>query len=146
MPILAGQIVTAGQLNRMQPATYDAVGTALQAGPLSNTDVTGCSITFNTTTPNAVAVVNCTFYFVLTAAGTTSGSGRLSVDGVLETEFAIFGQGPGASADRATTAQSYRVGLPTAGSHTLKLCATTPASMSLQGLYTTLIATVYEVV
>ncbi|MEV6471611.1 hypothetical protein [Streptomyces sp. NPDC051657] len=146
MPISAGQTVTAGQLNRMQPKTYDAVGSGLQDGPLSNTDVTGCSVTFTTTTPNAIAIVNTTFYFVLTGSGTTSGSGRLAVDGVLEGEFAIFGQGPGSNADRATTAQSYKVTLPAAGSHTLKLTATAPTNVSLQGLYTTLIATVYEVV
>ena len=146
MPIASGQRVTAGQLNRMQPTTYRAVGSALQSGPLSNTDVTGCSVTLTTTAPNAVVVVTATFYFVFTGAGTTSASGRLAVNGVLENEFAIFGQDPGASADRATPTQSYRVVLPAAGSHTLKLTATTPANIALQGLYTTLVATVYEVV
>ncbi|MEV7491407.1 hypothetical protein AB0O08_11700 [Streptomyces anulatus] len=146
MPIYAGQIVTAEQLNRMQPKTYDAAGTTTQAGPLTDADVAGATITFTTATANAVAVVDTTFDFDFTAATTTIGSGRLNVDGVGEARYAVFGQGPGNGSDRSTVSQSYRVSLGAAGSHTLKLTVSAPTGMSLQGVYTSLVATVYEVV
>lgn len=146
MPIYSGQKVTAGQLNRIQPKTYDAVGTTAQAGPLTNADVTGATLTFTTTTANAIVVVDTTFDFDFTAATTTIGSGRLNVDGVGEARYAVFGQGPGDGSDRSTVSQTYRVTLPAAGSHTLKLTASAPAGMTLQGVYTSLVATVYEVV
>ncbi|MFE2019893.1 hypothetical protein ACFW9O_17840 [Streptomyces sp. NPDC059499] len=146
MPFLAGQKVTAGQLNRVQPVTYEAVGTTTQDGPLTDADVTSCSVTFNTTTANATAVVNCSFDYDITVATTTLGSGRLNVDGVGESRYATFQQGPGNASDRMTAAQSYRVILAAAGSHTLKLTFTVPTGMRLTGVYTSLVATIYEVV
>lgn len=146
MPILAGQKVTASQLMRLQPRTFDAVGTTTQAGPVTDADVAGATVTFTTSTANAVAVVNCSFDYEFTAATTTLGSGRLNVDGVGESRYATFQQGPGNADDRATTAQSYRVTLASAGSHTLKLTCTLPTNMRLTGVYTSLVVTVYEVV
>lgn len=146
MPILAGQIVTAAQLNRMQPVTYDAAGTGDLSGPVSDANVPGATITFTTTTANAVAVVETVFDFNFSGATVTLGSGRLNVDGVGESRYAIFQQGPGTSSDRSTCGQTYRVTLAAAGSHTLKLTATVPTNMDLTGAYTSLVATVYEVV
>lgn len=146
MPILAGQTVTAGQLMRLQPVTYDAVGTTSQAGPATNADVTGATITLTTSQPNAVAVVTTTFDFDFTAATTTVGSGRLVVDGVGQNRYAVFGQGPGDGSDRSTVSQSYRATLAAAGSHVLKLTFSAPSGMTLQGVYTSLVATIYEVV
>ncbi|WP_405391051.1 hypothetical protein OG596_26280 [Streptomyces sp. NBC_01102] len=145
MPILAGEILTADKLMRLQPKTYDAVGTTTQTGPLTDADVTGATVTFNTTAANATAVVQTVFDIDYTAATTTLGSGRLNVDGVGESEYAIFRQGS-ATGGRGTVAQTYRVTLASAGSHTLKLTHTVPTNCRLQGVYTTLTATVYEVV
>ncbi|MFJ8866712.1 hypothetical protein ACIRD6_13280 [Streptomyces sp. NPDC102473] len=146
MPIPAGGIVTAGQLGRMQPKPYDAVGTSNLVGPVTDGDVPGCSVTFTTTTANAVATVVIAVDFDFTAATTTLGSGRLNVDGVGESKYTIFQQGPGTSTDRATGGQTYRVTLAAAGSHTLKITATAPTGMLITGVYTSLVATVYEVV
>jgi hypothetical protein len=146
MPIPAGGIVTAGQLARMQPKTYEAVGTNNLVGPVTDGDVPGCSVTLTTTTAQAVAVVVIAVDFDLTAATTTLGSGRLVVDGVGESKYAVFQQGPGTVSDRATCVQTYRVTLATAGTHTLKITATAPTGMLITGVYTSLAATVYEVV
>ncbi|MFJ9885926.1 hypothetical protein ACIQRW_08695 [Streptomyces sp. NPDC091287] len=145
MPISAGQTVTAGQLNRMQPVPYEASASGSLVGPQTGVDVPGATVTFTTTTDNAVAVVNTSFDFDFSAATTTLGSGRLVVDGVATTRFALFQQGPGASADRVVAGQDYRVDLGTAGSHTLVLNVTVPTGMTLNQ-YTAMVVTVYEVV
>jgi hypothetical protein len=145
MPIAAGQKITAGQLERMQPKTYDATASGTLTGPQSGVDVPGATVTFTTTTANAIAVVHASFDFDFTAATTTLGSGRLVVDGVATGLFALFQQGPGAAADRVVSTQSYRVNLGAAGSHTLKLSATVPTGMTLNQ-YTAMVVTVYEVV
>jgi len=146
MPIPAGGIVTAGALARMQPKTYEAVGTSNLVGPVTDGDVPGCSVTFTTTSANAVATVVIAVDLDLTAATTTLGSGRLNVDGVGESRYAVFQQGPGTASDRATGSQTYRITLAAAGTHTLKITATAPTGMLVTGVYTSLVATIYEVV
>ncbi|MFH9269184.1 hypothetical protein ACH4KN_33775 [Streptomyces sp. NPDC017546] len=147
MPILSGQIVTAGQLTRLQPKTYDAAGTGNIVGSgVTDVDVPGATITITTETAGAVCVVETTFDYDFTGGTTTLGAGRLVVDGTGESRYALFQQGPGSSADRVTAGQTYRTVLGAAGSHTLKLVATVPTNMNLIGAYTSLVATVYEVV
>ncbi|MCI4045140.1 hypothetical protein [Streptomyces sp. TRM75563] len=147
MPILAGQVVTAGQLNRLQPKTYDVAGTGNIIGAgTTDVDVPGATITITTETAGATVVVETSFDFDFSGGTTTLGAGRLVVDGTGESRYALFQQGPGSSADRVTAGQNYRVVLGAAGSHTLKLVATVPTNMNLIGAYTSLVATVHEVV
>ncbi|WP_432111362.1 hypothetical protein [Streptomyces sp. YPW6] len=128
--ILAGQIVTAGQLNRMQPATYDATATTATS-VLSNTtivDVPGATVTLNTTTPNAIYRVVGTFDVL---PGATSPTvlvfGFLNVDGSTDSGVAIQGL---TSSVRSTVSQTWRGTLAAAGSHTLKLQTALSASLA----------------
>lgn len=143
MPIYAGQTVTAGQLNRMQPTTYKAVQTSALVGPQSGADVPGASITLTTQAPNAVVVAHAVFDFDPSSTISALANGRLVIDGSGVGEYAVY-QSIGATQDRQSTPQNYQETLAAAGSHTLKLITTIPASMTLN-VYTTLIVTVYEV-
>lgn len=145
MPILAGQAVTAGQLNRLQPKTYRAgTQTAALTGPLTNADVPGISVAFTTETAGAlvVATIVCDFDPTTTVGGLSSG--RLYIDGSGVGEFAVYQQGPGTTGDRGSTPQTYREVIPTAGAHTAKLVVTLASGMNLN-VYSSLLLTVYEV-
>ena len=144
MPILAGQIVTAGQLGRMQPRPYKAVQTTALAGPVSTADVPGCSITLTTQAPNAIIVAEAVFDFDPSSTMSGLSNGRLVIDGTGVGEYAVY-QAAGASTDRQSTPQNYRETLATAGTHTLKLVTTLSTGLTLN-VYTTLLVTVYEVV
>ena len=143
MPILAGGIVTAYTLDLIQPRPYYAAGSGTLNGPQTATDITGASITLTTLTNDAVFTAVGTFDFDLTGATTGGASGRLVVDGVAEAELATFGAE--VTTDRASPGQTWHGTLPAAGSHTLKLGTTLPTNMSVQGIYCTLLVTIYEV-
>ncbi|MFJ2183457.1 hypothetical protein ACIOJG_22830 [Streptomyces anulatus] len=146
MPILAGQIVTAGQLNRMQPIAYRAgQQTNALTGPLTNADVPGIIIPFTTQAPGAViaAEIVCDFDPTATVGGLSSG--RLWIDGAGVGEFAVYQQGPGTTGDRGSTPQTYREVIPSPGAHTAKLVVTLAAGVNLN-VYSSLLLTVYEVV
>ncbi|MFJ9887186.1 hypothetical protein ACIQRW_15130 [Streptomyces sp. NPDC091287] len=123
MPILAGQTVTAGQLNRMQPVPYEAIASSATAVLATTTivDVPGATVTLTTTTPNAIYRVTGIFDVL---PGATSASvlvfGFLNVNGTTDTGVAIQGL---TSSMRATVSQTWRGTLAAAGSHTLKLQA-----------------------
>jgi len=144
MPILAGQIVTAGQLDRMQPRSYKAAQTAALAGSVSNADVPGCSVTFTTKAPGATVVANIVCDFDPSGALGGLSNCRLAIDGSGVGEYAVY-QSAGAIADRQSTPQNYREVVSAAGTHTVKVVASLASNMTLN-VYTTLVVTVYEVV
>ncbi|GGZ28064.1 hypothetical protein [Streptomyces nitrosporeus] len=144
MPIYAGQVVTAGQLTRLQPRTYKAVATGTLSGAVTAADVPGCSITLTTQAAGAIITAAAVFDFDPASALSGLSSGRLVIDGAGVGEYAVY-QSAGASADRQSTPQSYRETIAAAGTHTIKLQATLVSGMALN-LYTTLLVTVYEVV
>ncbi|MGW6458033.1 hypothetical protein ACWF94_19325 [Streptomyces sp. NPDC055078] len=145
MPILAGQTVTAGQLNRLQPRTYEAVGSVQTTGPVTDFDVPSTSINLSTTMPNATYTAVAVWDFDQIGTGTNAlASGRLKVDGVLADRFAVF-QTSGHVNDRATVSQTFPGVLASAGAHTLGLVVTLPNNqLMLQGVYSSLIVTIYE--
>ncbi|MFS0697813.1 hypothetical protein [Streptomyces nitrosporeus] len=146
MPILAGSIVTAGQLGRMQPRPYKGgAQTSTLIGPLTNADAPGVQLTFTTEMPNALIVASIACDFDPTGTVTGLSSGRLWVDGSGVGEFAVYQQGPGSVGDRGTTPQHYREIIPAAGTHTAKLVVTLGTGVNLN-VYSTLTITVYEVV
>jgi hypothetical protein len=144
MALDAGAVVTADELRRLQPTTYQAIATADLAGSVTTTDVTGATVTLTTETDDAVFVATGVFDFDLTGAVTTTGQGFLAVDGTRETAEALLGAE--VSTDRGTTTQMWRGTLGTAGSHTLKLQGTLPANMEINATHTTLTITIYEVI
>jgi hypothetical protein len=139
----AGSRITAARLNRLQPKTYRAVASTLLSGAATNADVPGATVTFDTETANAVYTVTAVWDF-RDGATTANMSGNIKVDGVQQSEFAQFRQGPGTASDAATTAQTYRGTLGAAGSHTINMVATLVSGQTLQ-VYTSMIITIYEV-
>lgn len=123
MPILAGQRITAGSLNRLQPTTYAAVATAATGNIVSTTqtDVPGLSVTVVTTTANATYDVVGTFDVL---PGATSASiyafGFLVIDGIADFGVGIHGL---TNLNRDIATQTWHGTLGAAGSHTLKLTA-----------------------
>jgi hypothetical protein len=144
MPIDAGQIVTADELLRLQPVTYQATASSDLAGAATNADVPGATITLTTTAANAVYVAVGVFDYDLQGTTTVIGTGMLAVDGTNQTAQALFQQG--ISTDRMTASQVWRGTLAAAGSHTLKLRGTLPSGMEMNATHTTLTVTIYEVV
>lgn len=145
MPFAAGEIVTAARLNRLQPRKYHAIGSGTVAAGSTNVDVPSATYTLTTEEDNAAYDVVATFDFDLSGATTSAGTGRLYVDGVAQSPLAVY------AAEVATDrtggiAQTYSGTLGTAGSHTLKLVATTPANMIVQGAGCSLAITITEVV
>lgn len=145
MPFLAGQIIEADRLNMLQPKTYYAQASAALAGPSTGGDVPGCTVTFDTLTDNAVAVIDAQGDIDLNGVITALLSVNINVDGVATPIFAVFQQGPGNALDRVTGATVARVGLGAAGSHTIKLTGSVPLNASIN-VYSALNVTVYEVV
>ncbi|HEY9410313.1 MAG TPA: hypothetical protein VIP77_12090 [Jiangellaceae bacterium] len=144
MPILAGQVVTAQQLTRLQPVSYNAAGSGTIAASSTNADVTGATITLTTETANAVYKAWCVWDFNTTAAPGASSTARMALDSVGQSPVATF-RGDN-SAERGTVAQVYRGTLPSAGSHTFKLIATTATNTECLGANCSITVEINEVV
>lgn len=147
MPLLAGQILTAGQAERLQPDPYIApASSALPVTTTTYADIPGCSITLNTTAANAKYVANATFDCnVQNTSPTILMVGRLLVDGNPDSGLAIKGM---VVADRATVHMQWQGTLAAVGSHTLKLQGALTASLATGGTFqqtdTKLQVTIYE--
>lgn len=141
MPILAGDVVTAADLNRLQPKTYYAAATAsiTAAG-----DVTGATITLNTETDGAIVVItgcgsynwsaNTTISTITCQQNGTPLAGKIICD-------------PDNTSGRETNYQQWRVNPGAAGSYTFKLVGeTVPANMTIDATHTTIICEVTEAV
>jgi hypothetical protein len=134
MPILAGQILTAGQVARLQPVPYIAPASSpLAVASATYADIPGCSITFNTTAANAKYVANATFDCnVQNTSPTILMVGRLLVDGNADSGIAIKGM---VVADRATVHMQWQGTLSAVGSHTLKLQGALTAALASGGTF-----------
>jgi hypothetical protein len=87
MGFLAGENITAGRLNRLQPKKYPVYQTGTLVGAVTNTLVPGCTINIVNETAGATWTCWWTLDFDLTSTTTTTGTGRARVDGVLATTF-----------------------------------------------------------
>jgi hypothetical protein len=143
--ILAGEIVAAGRLNRMQPVPYYAEQSSQLAVPTSVTDVPGLSITFTTSAANAKYHATGFLDWDNVDANTSSGLGFCSVDGVAQTKQIRYA---GAVAtDKGTPGQQWFGTLASAGSHTIKLRASADVAGDLTVFsHSTLTVVIYEVV
>ena len=120
MAFLAGEMLTAGRLNRLRGQPYFAqASSALTKTDTTFADITGASITFTTAAANAEYTVDAVFDC---AVGTTSAStrmlGRIVTDGVAESGFGIHEMD---NLDRDSVATVAKGTLAAAGSHTIKL-------------------------
>ena len=144
MPILAGQVVTAQQLTRLQPVSYSAAGSGTVVASSTNADVPSASITLTTETAGAVYKAWCVWDFNTTAAPGASSTGRLALDGVGQSPLATF-RGDN-SAERGTVGQVYRGTVASAGSHTFKLIVTTATNTECLGANCHVVVEITEVV
>lgn len=145
MAFAPGQFITAQRLNRLQPKLYRAVCSAAVTGTVSNADITGTNINFDTETDGAELRVTWTVDARNSGAG---GGTQIAVSAYLDTSitsdvFSLF-QGSAAS-ERDTGAQTWDTTVTTAGSHSIKLRVTQSANNTVQ-IYTNLSIMVLEVV
>lgn len=146
MAILAGQIVTAGQLNRLRPTAYFAQeSSTLTRTVTTAADIPGATITFNTEVANAVYKVDATFDSAVgTASATTDMIGTIVVDGATAPVSARHQMD---TLDRDSVYAQAMGTLAAAGSHTIKLqgALSAAAGSGTWQAFTALIVTVYEV-
>ncbi|MFI1701947.1 hypothetical protein ACH419_39205 [Streptomyces bobili] len=144
MAFLAGEMLTAGRANRQSTKTYPAIGSGTIPASSTNVDVTGATVTFTTETAGATYRAYCVWDFNALGASAASSTGRLVVDGVNQLPLVVFRQD--AAADRGTQSQNYTGTLGAAGSHTLKLIASTSTNTECLGSNTSIIVEITEVV
>lgn len=144
MPFLAGETITAGKLNRLQPKTFYASASGTVAASQTNVDIPGCSITLTTETNNAqVDIWWSTAFYSGATAPTTFGASRALIDGSGAPVYAISDSRTINAKD--VPSQDWTTTIAAAGSHTIKLQVTTPANMTVS-TYTALRVVVTEVV
>lgn len=145
MGILAGETTPAGKLQRLQPTTVWVQATSTVSASQTNADVPGCTLTFTTQTAGAQVTIRWTGDIRCTNAAATFSSIRANIDAGAATSpvFVLF-QGS-AAGQGSTGAQTWVTTLASAGSHTIKLQATTSTNTVVQ-TYTTLTVTITEVV
>ena len=143
MPILAGQIVTAGQLNRLQPKKDGAVGSGTVVGPQTNADVVGATVTMVTETAAKYAVW-CIWDVNVTSSTTGTWLGRLNIDGVNQSPVATMNHPT--NTGRGQPVQQYIGALAAAGSHTFKLVASPLSGQTVQGVNCSVIVEITEIV
>lgn len=149
MPILAGEVVTAAKLNRLQTTSYQAVATATLAASSTDADVVGATVTFTTQTDNAVFEATGDFQVIWTGNGTNSAVGKLAVDGTIQSgQTATRQAGGSTNGDSVTVSRTWRGTLSPAGSHTIKLVATTGTNQTISSASSATVITVkvHEVV
>ena len=148
MAFLAGDILTAQRINRLQPKSYPAIKSSGNvAASQSAVDVPGLAQAFTTETNGATVDV---WWFVDMLNGTTpplasvQGSTRAFLDSVTGSdEFTVWTQVTDRGRGQIGNVWTFTV--PTAGAHSIKIVATTPANMTINQ-YSSLKITVNEVV
>lgn len=143
MSIAAGDRITADRLNNLKTSTYYAVGSGTVAASSTNADVTDATVTFTTLTANATYRAWCVWDYLASGTPAAVSTARLNVDGANQTPLATF-QATGAT-ERDTVAQNYSDTLASAGSHTLKLVATTSTNVTVQGSNSSIMVAIEEV-
>ncbi|MFH8619157.1 hypothetical protein ACH4E8_29405 [Streptomyces sp. NPDC017979] len=126
MPILAGQIVTAAALDRMQPTPYSAEATAALNGTTTYQPIPGLTATIATETAGArytaSGVFDCS---VTTVHASNLMVGKLQVNGTDQSGLAIHAMD---TLDRDTVAMSWSGTLGAAGTQTFTLLGVINAS------------------
>lgn len=144
MGFAAGETVTAGKLNRLQPKTYFGVSSSDLAGAVTDTDIPGCTVTFTTVTDNATFDATGFVDFDNTGAITSVATAVLVVDGAAQSGLIVYQQG--LSSDQMSPGGMWNGTLAAAGSHTLKLIATLPAGISARNPHSKLRVNITEIV
>ncbi|MGW0163667.1 hypothetical protein ACWDWT_00530 [Streptomyces sp. NPDC003343] len=140
---LAGETITAGRLNRLQPRQYFAQASGTLPASQTSADIPGVTVTFTTEQPNAIYTAHLAVDFDWNANTNSLSSSRIKVDGTFPINLFSVAQMQ-TTTDRATNGQNYRGVLGSAGSHTITAVATTDTNII--NSYSSLLVVVYEVV
>ena len=146
MPILSGDIVTAATLNRLQTKSYHADATSAVGPSVTDTDVPGATITFNTETDGATFVATGDYDFDYSGAATVLEQGKLVVDGAIQAGTANCQDNSSGANDRRTHSRTWHGTLATAGSHTIKLTVTLGSGITVNATHTGITVRIDEVV
>ncbi|MGW1278008.1 hypothetical protein ACWD4V_13790 [Streptomyces tsukubensis] len=144
MPFFAGGRLVASQLQRALTKVEYAVGSGSVLGPATNADITGAAVTFTTETAGAAYAAFAVWDVDINTASTATGTARISVDGTPQSPLATFGAE--VATDRFTTCQNYKGTLAAAGTHTIKLIASPGTEQRIQGMNSSILVLVFEVV
>lgn len=143
MTLFAGEAPPAGKVQRLQPTPLWVQATGTVVASQTNADVPGCTLTFTTAVAGAVVLIEWSGDIragVSAPAGSSSMRANVDAGAATSPVFVVF-QGPANAA--VVGCQRWLTTLAAAGSHTIKLQATTNTNTVVQ-TYTTLTVTVYE--
>ncbi|MGQ4358573.1 hypothetical protein [Streptomyces sp. SAS_272] len=143
MAFLAGEMATAGRINRLQSASYGAIGSGVVSASSTNVDVPSATVTVTTETAGARYVATCVWDYNTLGIPGASSTARMALDGVGQSPLATF-RGDAAS-ERGTITQTYRGTLGAAGSYTFKLIASTATNTEVQGVNCSITVEITEV-
>lgn len=130
MSFAPGQFITAQRLNRLQDASYVAECSGTVAASQTNADIPGMTETFTVEADGAEAICSWSVDFDLSGATTSPGTSRLLLDSVTAgTRILVYAAEVSTDRSLVTSFLSF-TGL-TAGVHTIKAQATTPANMTV---------------
>jgi hypothetical protein len=151
---IIGQEVTNADLSsatntfpgQMLAQSLSAACTALVSLTTTEVDITGATVTFTTTKPNARYMCTGSFYYGAGGASLGVAQGKLNVDGTNQAAFANF-TGTNTTQDRTNSSQTWSGTLASAGSHTLKLRGVhslASSAISVNPVSTTITVLVFE--
>jgi hypothetical protein len=143
MAFLAGEVITAARLNRLQTITYGAIGSGTVAASSTNADVTSATISITTEVASAQYKAICVWDYNATGVPGASSTARLAIDGVGQSPLATF-RGDAAN-ERGTIGQTYEGTLGAAGTYTFKLIASTSTNVEIQGVNSSITVDITEV-
>jgi hypothetical protein len=115
----AGQKLRASDLNRACPTELEQASTADYTLTGSFADITGATLTFTTSVPNAVTIIDADFDLRMYAAGVGYCYGAAMIDGVLNARQCL--QVAQTTETRVHGRLRIKTTLASAGSHTIKL-------------------------
>lgn len=141
MAFAPGQFLTAQRLNRLQSTTYWVAASSGLGASASTVDVPGATMSITTQTNGATAAMFWSCDFRMTAA-TAVASCRPLWDVNGSPVFAVFRAA--AANDGASACQTWSTTIPTAGTYTFKLQATTQVG-GATNIYTALTVIITEV-
>ncbi len=144
MTILAGDIITAATLRRLQPTTYSAACSSSLVGSATDQDIVGATITLTTETDAAIVEIKAAVSYNWTA------NTAVSTVECWQASTPLTGKAicdPDNTTGRVTAYQQWKVNPGAAGSYTFKLVGeSVPANMTIDATHTTIHCTVTEAV
>lgn len=144
MGFLAGEKVTAGRLNMLQPVPYSETGTTNLVVTTTETAIDGCSITLTTQTDGALYVARAVISHDSTGTTAANVDTRCFLDGSALSGSARWSGT--AATDFGEASMLWHGSVGTAGDHTFELMAKggTSVAVTILAAFTKIEVIVYE--